>query len=136
MIPSAENLLLALDWPPEAVAYTGTLTWTKAFGRGLAARLVGASVGVTHGAVACRMRSAQLTPPYRMDPHIESVWDIRPGRPYLNRWVVDGQARDVFLPEASEQALAHFRDTIRSLGIAPVFVRGPLRQADPAWASP
>lgn len=130
-----EELLLSLGWPPESVADTGTLSWTKSFGKGLAARLVGASVVVTHGAIACRMRSARLVPPYQMEPHVESVWDIRPGRPYLRRWVVDGEPRDVFAPDASEQALAHFRSTVRSLGIDPVFEKGPGRQTDPAWVS-
>lgn len=132
---TTEELLTALGWPANALRHAGTLSWTKTFGSGISARLMGASIVVTNGAVTCRMRSARLTPPYQMEPHMEAVWDIRPGKPYLNKWVVDGERRDVFDPEASHHAVAHFKSTVKSMSTQSEFRIGPVRQEDPSWMS-
>lgn len=130
-----EELLMTLGWPANAVRHAGTLSWTKTFGSGITARLMGASVTVTHGAITCRMRSARLMPPYHMAPHMEAVWDIRPGKPYLTRWVVDGESRDVLSPDATQQAVAHFKSTVKSMSAPSEFKVGPVRQQDPSWMS-
>lgn len=136
MFLSRAQLLQALDWPDPVNVRTGSMTWTRTSGEGRAMRILSASVIVTAGAIACRMRSALVSRPGQLEPHVEAVWKTHANTPpKLSRWVVEGQPKNPQSPTAPEEAISHFRSAVASLGVAPVFTPSP-NGTEPGWATP
>lgn len=136
MFLSRAQLLTALDWPDPVSVRAGTMSWTRTIGEGRSTRVVSASVVVTDRAVACRMRSAQVSRPGHLEPHVEAVWRTQGNTPpKLSRWVVDGKDKNPQTPTAPDEALSHFRSAVASLGVSPVFMPAP-NGNEPGWAMP
>lgn len=136
MFLSRAQLLTALDWPDPVNVRTGSMTWTSVLKAGKTHRILSASVVVTDKAIACRMRTALMSRPGRLEPSFEAVWNVTPSTPpQLARWVLEGRERNPRTEKAQEDALRHFRSAVSALGVAPVFKPSPYGP-DMGWSTP
>jgi len=119
MIHTVPQLLAALGWPPTAGLQPGTLTWTHEIEEGNSTRIFTASVVLTPTTVFCRLRSASVEKPWALTNHMEAVWVLQSGKPFLNKWSLEGTQKQAYAANAFSEAVEEFKNAVNEMDVEP-----------------
>jgi hypothetical protein len=121
MINTVPQLLVALGWPPTAGLQPGTLTWTHEMEEKEQGpiRVFTASVVLNPTAVFCRLRSASIEKPWALTNHMEAVWELQGGQPFLTKWSLEGAQQQAYESNAFSRAIEEFRNAVEEMNVEP-----------------